>query len=352
MTAFDTPQPRRPGRGCSLLLSLSVVLFACLLLELGLRIFRPPFESAPAVPAQTYRYDSTLGWSLTPNSDAVSEPPNNPVEYRINADGQREDRDYPLQRLPNVSRIVVLGDSRTFGFRIAATDRFSELLELRLRDAEVVNMGVSAYGIDQELLMLQTKGVPYRPDLVLVYVAHFGDTRHMYAERFGRAKPLFLIDDDGSLTLTNVPVPEPGPRNVDEWLREHSRAYNFFALRISRLLGDREPATELADGQPDTQFSEDEINRVAGAILLEMRRTAEASGARLALVSGVPWLTRFAAENGIAALDVAGLVDDPVYWVAEDDSHPNALGNKLLADAIYTFLSQEELLPAERFTPE
>ena len=112
-------------------------------------------------------------------------------------------------------------------------------------------------------------------------------------------------------------MPKLGQRNPDDWLREHSRAYNFFALRIGRLLRGREPATESSDNRPDTQFSEDEINRMAGAILLEMKRTAEETGARLALVSGVPWLAQFAQQNGIASLDVDGLVDDPVYRITK-----------------------------------
>jgi hypothetical protein len=66
-------------------------------------------------------------------------------------------------------------------------------------------MGVGGFGVDQELLFLQSEGFRYEPDLMLAYVAHYGAHRHMHTERWGKEKPRFVLVD-GELVLTNSPL--------------------------------------------------------------------------------------------------------------------------------------------------
>src|SRR5690606_22094583 len=55
-----------------------------------------------------------------------------------------------------------------------------------------------------------------------------------------------------------------------------------------------------------------------------------------------------AREAGFPVLDLTGAYGDhdaTALWIAENDGHPNALGNQLLADRLYTLLhaSRHEL---------
>jgi|TARA_B100000315_G_C14414238_1_gene512454 hypothetical protein len=68
-------------------------------------------------------------------------------EVRTNSIGLK-DREYPLSKLNNTVRIIVLGDSITFGAREEQENSYSELLENKLNKQseykfEVWNAGVS-----------------------------------------------------------------------------------------------------------------------------------------------------------------------------------------------------------------
>ena len=94
------------------------------------------------------------------------------VPVRINNLGFRDDRDYDLSKRPNTLRILVLGDSVTFGHGSVRT--YPELLENLLRewrpeiDWQVWNAAVPGYNTSQELAHLLDVGPRFQPDLVIV----------------------------------------------------------------------------------------------------------------------------------------------------------------------------------------
>jgi hypothetical protein len=93
---------------------------------------------------------------------------------RINSLGFRDERDYSLEKAPNTFRILILGDSVTFGHGALSETTYPFLLEQQLRqwrpdvDWQVWNLGVPGYNTSQELAYLQQVGPSYRPDLVVV----------------------------------------------------------------------------------------------------------------------------------------------------------------------------------------
>jgi lysophospholipase L1-like esterase len=94
------------------------------------------------------------------------------VPVRTNALGFRSERQDQLAKAPNTFRILVLGDSVTFGH--GAVHDYPSLLERQLKswrpevDWQVWNLGVPGYNTSQELAYLHEVGPSYQPDLVVV----------------------------------------------------------------------------------------------------------------------------------------------------------------------------------------
>lgn len=117
-----------------------------------------------------YLSDPELGQRLSPNYDGWFAG----VPVHINALGFRDSRDYALDKAPNTFRILVLGDSVTFGHGALSDTTYPFLFEQRLKawrpdvDWQVWNLGVPGYNTVTELKLLERVGRSYRPDLVVV----------------------------------------------------------------------------------------------------------------------------------------------------------------------------------------
>ncbi len=94
------------------------------------------------------------------------------VPVHTNSLGFRATRDYDLRKGPNTFRILMLGDSVTFGH--GAVHDYPSLLESLLKqwkpgtDWQVWNLAVPGYNTSQELAQLRELGPAYQPDLVIV----------------------------------------------------------------------------------------------------------------------------------------------------------------------------------------
>ena len=168
-------------------------------------------------------YDPELGW-----------------DFEVASDRTRGDRATGSKSRETV-RVIALGDSFTWGTEVEDHETYpfhleKTLTEVRRRPAEVLNMGVGGYGIDQALLKYLRHGKPLRPDLVILGIfPHDYDRSRLTF--FTYSKPLFRFDHaSGAYTLGNVPVPPP-----DEMFETLSRKYDgtvsyaFIAVR-NRLL--------------------------------------------------------------------------------------------------------------------
>jgi hypothetical protein len=96
------------------------------------------------------------------------------VPVYINALGLRSDREYIVDKQPNTFRILVVGDSVTFGHGSVYERTYPRLLEERLRawrsdiDWQVWNAAVPGYNTAQELATILEDGPRFRPDLIIV----------------------------------------------------------------------------------------------------------------------------------------------------------------------------------------
>ncbi len=92
----------------------------------------------------------------------------------INRAGMR-DREFAVTKPHGVFRIVVIGDSVTFGFACSRGHAYPKQLESLLNEAatpesprfEVLNLGVTGYNARQIVETLRVRGLRYQPDLVI-----------------------------------------------------------------------------------------------------------------------------------------------------------------------------------------
>jgi hypothetical protein len=170
-------------------------------------------------------HDPLLGWSLRPLARERHRTSEYDVAVRVNAQGFRADREYGEVPPPGVTRVVAVGDSFTYGQGVEAHEAFPALLERALPATEVVNLGVAGYGTDQQLLMLQSRGWRFRPDVVVLglYATNVFRNDDPVHDHFG--KPVFRRGPNGALVLANVPVPAAGAAAVprEKSLVERSR---------------------------------------------------------------------------------------------------------------------------------
>lgn len=285
---------------------------------------RPP-EQTEVVPRALGRFDERLGWSLKPGAVAISTATGCPVEYRINSRGFRGP-EVSAQKAPGTFRIVLLGDSRTFGYGVPLEKHFSSVLAGYFRATEVVNLGVSGYGVDQSLLQLRQDGFAYQPDLVVLYLSHFGGNRHMHTVRFGGGKPRFVLAPDGSLALENEPV------------GKGSATGDPFAER------------------PDAENDADPAFRQARALLAQrivaaMAEECRARGAALVLVSEIGEMVDWALLAGLPVLDARAPLANPAFPLSAALGHLNEAGNGALGLLLAEFLRQERLIPESHWPP-
>lgn len=86
----------------------------------------------------------------------------------INSAGLRDDEITP--KTEHEFRILMLGDSFTWGYGVEQEQTFSELLQqqLQLQGINVINAGATSYSPILEYLFLKNKGLQFQPDMVIL----------------------------------------------------------------------------------------------------------------------------------------------------------------------------------------
>lgn len=198
-------------RGAILLMIASTML-SLGVAELGLRFARPNwtiFFPPVCFREDLYQRWDAYGYRLWP-SRAVQQtydgPPARTVTYRSNSDGFRtRERQVADPRV----RVVVLGDSLTFGVGVEAEERFTERIEAAEPSWRVDNLGMIGFGPDLMLRSLEAVGLDPAPKVVVM--AFFSDDMRRVAPLYaGAGFPIPRYELQGG-ALVSVPYPEPWP---------------------------------------------------------------------------------------------------------------------------------------------
>jgi hypothetical protein len=178
-------------------------------------------------------YDPTKGWISKTNLRNVAAFKGKFLN--TNYEGFRGKVDYSHDKRPGKTRILILGDSFTFGDEVGDDETYSYYLQGMMPDAEIINMGVHGYGHDQMLILFKESGIKYKPDIVILGFV-IDDIQRNSLKFRDYAKPKFEIRN-GELVITNTPVPRPEEFLKLEWAR--SKLYDLCKIFYNRLLHNR-----------------------------------------------------------------------------------------------------------------
>ena len=247
-------------------------------------------------------YDDVMGWTLGPNRKSAN------GLYYSSAEGIRAPGEgVSFAKTSSKTRIVLVGDSFTFGDNVAYEESWGHLLEKTLGpEFEVLNFGVTGYAVDQAYLRYEKDVLPWHPKLVIfgftsddversMRLYHSAMTSREGWGEFPFAKPRFILRD-GALTRLNVPPLTPEALYSKGSLAElpalqYDRGYqpgdwhvswihrSYLARVILTLLPHQKSVT------PDT--SDEALLSVNAAILHAFRQLAQAEGS-IPLVLYIP----------------------------------------------------------------
>jgi lysophospholipase L1-like esterase len=269
--------------------------------------------------------------------------------YNTNALGLR-DRDYSPVKPEGVKRILMLGDSFTFGLGVPDDAKiFADILEERLNamdiasaphGVEVLNAGYPST-LTGDWVKSADKLVPqFKPDIVVIVFFLRDGTQVMFIpEYFMKIREHIVARNEHSFWYQH----SYAWRIVRDNLDRHHVSSDYAQQFINAYFGNERETLEWQTAQRN---------------LLHIRDVAAAHGAKTGMVifpvlvqlnehypfaSICDLLMNFAATHNMPALNLLGTFlgyDAPRLWVSPWDQHPNEEGHALTADAMLPFLVQ------------
>jgi lysophospholipase L1-like esterase len=330
-------QPRRGRSGILLnvVLLVGTLVFSCLVMELALRIV---FARSMDFSMEMWKYatqlkrpvaDPQLSFVHAPNRSAFLM--GTPVS--INSHGLR-DREYSEEKPPNVYRVMMLGDSTTFGWGVREEDTAAKFMERKLNaqpppgydKVEVINAGVGNYDTVQEVTYYETRGKAFHPDLVLL-VFFINDPEPVPVEGKG-----FLIDRSYLIAFVT---------NRFDGVLRHLGMRPDWKQYYSSLYNDDKPGYQACKKALASLADATRANgaKVLVAILPELHQINDDSYPFKAAHAKIKDV--LAAENVPVVELVDGLKDhgpEETLWVTRQDDHPNAKANDLISSQLQKWI--------------
>ena len=322
---------RRPSALLNTIVLVIAILFGCTAMEMALRVI---FAHSMDFSMEMWKYAVKLKRPVANPDLSFAHAPNRSaflmgVPVSINSEGLR-DREFSFEKPPDVYRVMMLGDSTTFGWGVRQEDTAAKFLERKLNAdlpprynrVEVMNTGVGNYDTVQEVTYYETIGWKYHPDLVVL---------------------VFFIND-----------PEPVPVEKKGFLIDRSYLIAFATNRIDGLMrhaGVRPDwktyyASLYDDDRPGFQACKKALVSLANSTRSHDAKLLVAILPELHQINGDSYPFRaahqkikdvMAAEN-VSVLELIDSLKDrgpeETLWVAALDDHPNAKANNLISDQL------------------
>ncbi|MFD2206852.1 hypothetical protein [Kiloniella antarctica] len=167
-------------------------------------LYTEKFIRAGKVSKTLYRFDAVIGFWGAPNIERNLLLPEYSPDEKVVKHNDDGNRDIPFQLKGGEQSVVCIGGSHTWGGGVNAEQRYSDILREKT-GRNVVNLGHASLGIDQVCLAILEKSKKFNPRVIVIEQYPWAVIRILNNYVNGYLKPVFSLDQSGSLKLKKVP---------------------------------------------------------------------------------------------------------------------------------------------------
>ena len=342
----------------NMVLALAALCGSLLICELGLRLFYPKYAYFSENPFTSATGERAIPVRL-PNHHTLIRHPDTGELHSVHHNNLalRQHRDFTAADLRSAVNIGFFGDSTTENILMPVQFSFTEPLDFLLnlrnpnRSFNVLNFGVSSYGVSESLIRYENRGGPKLHHIFYMYNANdiYSDAR----------RGIFLLDDTGSLSYGEVM--HYGKRPVISKLHLSYLALEAFGdLHAYLAVVSAMPKSSVFYGHSDL---DDRPYQLFSALLRRFKEAAERNGASFNVVwpaNEIPHFPRLAAiarQVGVETYNLRACFGehDPVHlhtpwhesaYRFRNDGHWNEAANRVAAVCLHRFTEGLLSLPS------
>jgi len=251
---------------------------------------------------------------------------------KINSLGLRNEE--VLINKKNNYRILLLGDSITFGFGVDLKQTFSKILQSRFKNekqqnVEVINAGVGNYNTAQELAFYEENLMPLKPDEIILcfFINDLENIQHYTNNDLTRHSMVFAL-------LSAL------WRNALPYFRKNQNYLSYYqSLYSQKNLDQWESLMAKFKKEVDHHNIEFKV-----LLIPEIHQLKPYPFTReYSLIENRLRDLHINFVNALSWFDSNRSVRD--YWVAKDDTHPNERGHEVLARALWEGFYVQKVSP-------
>jgi len=258
--------------------------------NIDFRLYQKELKNSDRLPTELF-----VDGALKPGAEALATTSDFSVLYRLNSFGYRA-QEHSLEKQNQKKRVLVFGDSFTFGEGVPDGERYTDVLAQKYPAIEVINLGVPGSGIDEEYARYHQFGSFLQPDYVIIAANWLDAERYssdivkdgvVDSSGFNRQSPKTTFHSD---------VIERNNPNLDFELplskRSYFLSYLGYHISIRKMKQDMKAFdASLWTGVTTEREREKELTEVKAiedrtALILEaFKRDVEAQGGKFILVN-------------------------------------------------------------------
>lgn len=290
-----------------------------------------------------YQPDPKLFWKPLPNQSCYTKFDHKTVH--INSKGTRGE-DFKEDKPKDVYRIISLGDSRTFGWGLSESETYSGLLERLLRNQfgnkfEVINAGVNAWSFAQMYIYLRDIAMHYKPDMVLLADANLWSQFSEKSSKEFREKMMMRVRLKNLLRRSAI-----YHFVIEVKLKKFYEKYRTRFIPVDPKRDDHFKKEQKAD---PNSFIEEQIVKICDLLISSNVKMLFIYIPGKKVVSLIEKPTILKIKEKVSKqynIKLVNLTEDfrgtnHNFYLPGDSVHPNAAGNKMIANRIFHSITSE-----------